>query len=265
MSAGYQPVPTSYPPESATGPPFPLRTKRASTWTIIKYGLGLVVTFAAAHYLLTLVFPNSSLLHPFRPKLHGSDFVDYAAAEAAALEVLNHIDPSSKTPGTFFRDSYPIRSALAFWDLAERQVDAKGLDTCDGQISRELVEAYHATRMTYCSPGNEFELAPINLTHTPLESPATYISCSAVHRNPFTKWWPYPAAPCISSNIRFVKGDQRAYLGVCDVTADGQSLRSEMVGENFVGSDLTTVDEAECMERIDHTVMIIKRQDQWNP
>jgi hypothetical protein len=249
--SGYQPL---YPPESGAGPPFPLRSKRKPIWDILRYIAGALVTIASVLYLLSL----------FGIRFHHRTYIpiDYEKAVASTHELLDHLDPSSKTPGTFFRDSYPIRTALAFWDLAEREVEARGLDTCSGQLSRELIEGYHETQMTYCAPAGEDYRPFSNESQT---SPNTYITCTAVHRNDFTRWWPYPAAPCISSNIRFAKGEHRAYRGVCSLTGDGNNLLSEMAGENFVGSDLQAVGEAECRERIDHTVMVIKRQDQWNP
>jgi hypothetical protein len=67
------------------------------------------------------------------------------------------IDPSEHTlriagNGGFYRDAYPIRSMLKYWDIAEREVKERGLDTCDGQLGRELINAHVRTTVAYCRP-----------------------------------------------------------------------------------------------------------------
>lgn len=54
--------------------------------------------------------------------------------------------------GGFYRDAYPIKSMLKYWDIAEREVKERGLDTCKGQLSRELVDAYVRSVLDYCHP-----------------------------------------------------------------------------------------------------------------
>jgi hypothetical protein len=67
-----------------------------------------------------------------------------------------------------------------------------------------------------------------------------------------------------------VEGGHRQFRSAgCEVTNDGISLISQMGQENFVGKDTTQVDldseEGKCEEVVDHTVVMIHRQDQWNP
>lgn len=54
--------------------------------------------------------------------------------------------------GGFYRDAYPIRSMLKYWDIAEREVQERGLDTCNGQLGRELIDAHIRTTVDYCHP-----------------------------------------------------------------------------------------------------------------
>lgn len=54
--------------------------------------------------------------------------------------------------GGFYRDAYPIRSMLRYWETAEREVRERGLDTCQGQLSRELIDAYVRSAVDYCHP-----------------------------------------------------------------------------------------------------------------
>jgi hypothetical protein len=54
--------------------------------------------------------------------------------------------------GGFYRDAYPIRSMLKYWELAEREIKARGLDTCNGQLGRELIDAHIRTTVDYCHP-----------------------------------------------------------------------------------------------------------------
>jgi hypothetical protein len=54
--------------------------------------------------------------------------------------------------GLFYRDAYPIRSMIKYFEIAEREVKARGLDTCDGQLGRELIDAYARSAIDYCRP-----------------------------------------------------------------------------------------------------------------
>lgn len=54
--------------------------------------------------------------------------------------------------GGFYRDPHPIRTMLKYWEIAEREVAEKGLDTCKGQLSRELIDAYVRSAIDYCHP-----------------------------------------------------------------------------------------------------------------
>jgi len=61
--------------------------------------------------------------------------------------------------GGFYRDAYPIRSMLKYWNIAEREVKERGLDTCNGQLGRELMDAHLRTTIDYChSPVSAIEV-----------------------------------------------------------------------------------------------------------
>jgi hypothetical protein len=60
--------------------------------------------------------------------------------------------PQHAGNGGFYRDAYPIRYMLKYWEIAEREVKEKGLDTCNGQLGRELIDAHIRTTVDYCHP-----------------------------------------------------------------------------------------------------------------
>ncbi|WVQ94352.1 hypothetical protein IAU59_001431 [Kwoniella sp. CBS 9459] len=298
------------------GPPYPPRLYKPSQspfLIVIKYLAGATFGLVVLHYVLLGAFPNSSYSTSFnRNSGSGGDRykatadanadaagLSYGEAQAAAASLLDRLNPSAGQPGTFFRDSYPLKSMLAFWELAEKEVAARSLDTCNGQLSGPLIDAYHEAELTYCAPGEQleqgqgegeggdggFKLVPINngSSHSHSHShshwkpgdsivPGTAISCSPVHRSLFSRWWPYPAAPCISTNLRTIPGDERKFRAAgCEMTQEGEKLKGEMGNERFLGSDVNHIPidegegEAECTERIERTLLVIGRQDQWNP
>jgi hypothetical protein len=162
---------------------------------------------------------------------------------------------------------------LAFWELAEKEIGQRKLDTCNDQLGRGLIEAYHRTALDYCLPPGEAGLGLIPIRNTsyriPWEAsdvPSTRIRCAPAHRDAFSKWWPYPAAPCLSTSIRAVQNDERKFNAVgCNLTEEGRKLNEEMGTERFLGSVINRVPEGVCKERIDRTLLVIGRQDQWNP
>jgi hypothetical protein len=246
-----------------------LKSKRIAT--TVKYLGSAFVALGILHFVFIGAFPKSAYTAAFRSKSWCSD-PEYAAAAAAADAVLAKLNPDAGEPGTFFRDSYPIRSMLAFWELAEKEVNARGLDTCGDQLGYGLIEAYHRSQVAYCMPDgvHELQVSPIrNGSHWNGEPvPPTTIECAPVHRDEFSKWWPYPASPCLSTNIRAVPDELRKFVAAgCEVTDDGANLFTEMGNEGFLGKEITRSDleVAECKEVVDHTVVIIGRQDQWNP
>ncbi|WVQ83512.1 hypothetical protein IAT38_005653 [Cryptococcus sp. DSM 104549] len=276
---------SSNPHTPLPGPPYPLHPPKArlTPTLVLKYILAAAGGLVIFHYVVVGAFPESSYTTTFREKLGTSESDrQFQAAAAAAEDVLSRLDPAALQPGTFFRDSFPIRSMLAFWELAEKEVEARGLNTCHGQLGRELVEAYHSSEVAYCEPPGSgegrFEPAYIrNDSHTPHWTPETgepvpptTITCLPVQDSSFSKWWPYPAAPCLSTNLRAEKGEQRKFRAAgCEVTDKGFRLKKDMGRERFLGGeiDLTSMEDegAECKERIERTLVVIGRQDQWNP
>jgi hypothetical protein len=269
----YSPLPTSepavYPPRSHNdpGPPYPFRATRGDRRRLLlKVVVGSIGCVFIFHYVILGALPTSAYSRHFRP--HGDEITDalYEQAKAQSHEILEHLDPAAGQPGTFFRDARPIRSMLAFWELAEKEVGERQLDTCQGQLGREFIEAYHRSHMAYCLPNGEDSVGPLlNLTHS--ETPSR-IWCSPVHRDRFSKWWPHPAAPCFSTNIRTVQDDERKFIASgCQLTGDGAALFDEMGTERFLGSDLQGIEPevSHCKDVIDRTFLVIGRQDQWNP
>ncbi|WVQ77816.1 hypothetical protein IAR50_007506 [Cryptococcus sp. DSM 104548] len=275
-------LPTSYPPLQHIGPPYALArpTKhRITPSLVLKYTLYAVGGLVVFHYVLIGAFPTSRYTENFRQwqnvGLTQDDYV-YTTESSSASDLLAQLDPDSGQPGTFFRDAYPLRTMLAFWELAQKEVEERGLDTCSDQLGKGLVEGYHRSQMDYCIPPGKMGLDLIDNNSSAWEVAsgekveATRIVCSPVHRDDFTKWWPYPAAPCVSTNMRTVVGEEKRYRAVgCRVTDDGMKLNNEMDREKFIGTSAESLDvddkRGDCKERIEHTMVLIPRQDQWNP
>jgi hypothetical protein len=261
MSSTYDPTP--YMPAKAHAP------SRLSLWGAIRYSVIAVCTFALFHLSASWIAPD----HP-----HSSTVRSAWSTSPHSSSSLEHIKTNSTghEKGGFRRDSYPLRTLLAFWDLAEKEVSARGLDTCNDQLGRRFIDAYHDTDLAYCTPEGQ-TLGPLEVAaarQAGLESstnlPSTLITCSAIQRHSFTKWWPYPAAPCISTNLRLVKGERKAFRAAgCEVTSTGATLDSEMGQEDFAGLRTTRLElgdpVAVCTETVNHTTILIGRQDQWNP
>ncbi|WRT65395.1 uncharacterized protein IL334_002338 [Kwoniella shivajii] len=283
-STAYEPLPTSsspsYPP--LPGPPYRLERHKSQITPalVLKYVLGGCGCLVILHYVIIGAFPRSSYARYSTDSQTPIDNEAYATAAATAQGVLDRLDPSAGQPGTFFRDSFPLKTMLAFWDLAEKEVQARGLDTCNGQLSRELVNAYHSSELAYCTPTGKDEetFQPTTIrtsSHSPHWDPSqpvegTTIFCSPVQRSSFSNWWPYPAAPCVATNLRTIPNEARRFRSAgCDVTAEGSRLDDEMGSERFLGSDTDKIvlDDvaAGCKERIERTMLVIGRQDQWNP
>jgi len=92
--------------------------------------LSTLAVFTTAVYIF-------SLLH---------DEGDYKSIPVANPEYSLHITGN----GGFYRDAYPIRSMIKYWEIAEKEVQERGLDTCKGQLGRELIDAYIRSNVDYC-------------------------------------------------------------------------------------------------------------------
>lgn len=260
-------VPTPYTPLPQPGSSPHARSSRLSVWTAVRYSLIACTTILIVHALLVLVAPN----HPYTTSVR-SALLRPSPSPVESRPSWSYPQSKGGLPGGFYRDPTPIKTMLGFLDLAEREVQSKGLDTCWDKLGPRFIEEYHSTEMQYCTPESDggAAYARNQSRHRERNDLPTYITCSAIHRNEFTKWWPYPAAPCLSSNLRMVESGHREYRSAgCEVTNDGIRLISQMAKENFVGKDTTQVEldseEGKCETVIDHTVVMIHRQDQWNP
>jgi len=259
--------PTPYTPLPQPGSSHHAHSPRRSIWTAVRITLIAAATIVVAHGLLQLVAPD----HPYTSSVR-SVFRHNPSASRPEYSVTDHAWQGGQAGG-FYRDPKPIKTILGFWDLAEKELKAKGLDTCWDKLGPRFIEEYHSTDMAYCiPPGTSFEGASKarNESRHSHDGLPTWITCSAIHRNEFTKWWPYPAAPCLSTNLRMIEGQGRAYRAAgSEVTNDGIRLISQMANEQFAGKESVQVkldsEEAKCEETVDHTVLLIHRQDQWNP
>lgn len=259
-------VATPYTPLPQPGSSHHAHSPRRSIWTAVRITLIACATILIAHGLLQFVAPD----HPYTASVR-SAFRPPPPSSRPEYSIPDHAWQGGQAGG-FYRDPRPIKTILGFWDLAERELKAKGLDTCWDKLGPRFVKEYSSTEMAYClPPDTSFGGASKARNESRLNHGGpTWITCSAIHRNEFTKWWPYPAAPCLSSNMRMIEGKGREYRAAgCEVTNDGIRLISQMANEQFAGKQSVQVDlnskEAKCEEVVDHTVLLIHRQDQWNP
>lgn len=254
-------------------------THGLSIWSAIRYTLIALTTIALIHLSFVWLAPEHSYTATVRTAIWDSPRVSDGSPHSPDHAV-HHQTPTKghQAQGAFFRDPFPLRTLVSFWDLAEREVAAKSLDTCESQLGRQFIDSYHETELPYCVPhglpSGQNAAAARNTSGSWKQGdgalPPTYITCSAIHRHPFTRWWPYPAAPCLSSNLRMIQGEAKASRAAgCEVTDEGNKLVVEMGKEDFMGPHAVNIDldsdEAVCREVIDHTTLLIGRQDQWNP
>lgn len=76
--------------------------------------------------------------------------VDDANLHSPATDIPSNYLLRIEANGGFYRDAYPIRSMLKYWNIAEKEVKERGLDTCNGQLGRELIDAHLRTTIDYC-------------------------------------------------------------------------------------------------------------------
>ncbi len=292
MSSSYEPIPTTYPP-SSTGAldqpsltrflPF-LRNDRLPTHThttpgkvgihrfsfvqALKYLLGSCLALIILHYVYIGAFPYSRYAHKFRHSTWSDITYDFGSTLGLGT-------PVGGIQGIFFRDSYPIKTIVEFHQLAIQEIAAIGLDTCDDKIGLRFIESYSNSVIPYCLPrastDESFQFINTSSHHhhsllTQLErTPDTKIWCTPNHHDAFTQWWPYPNSPCLATNLRTINNEARLFeASGCALTEEGQDLLSEIGKERFLGSDLRFGGEV-CKELLDRTVLVIGRQDQWNP
>ena len=174
--------------------------------------------------------------------------------------------------GGFYRDAYPVRSMLKYWELAEREVKERGLDTCSGQLGRELIDAHIRTTVDYCHPPVGPAFGGWNQAdRQDGGEDGTSVKCTAPHHDEFSGWWPHPIAPCISTNLRPVPDTYTSYHAQsCGMTFEGEMLKLEMLDgdqkdQKFVGTDIQDGDAGMCEHSANRTILEVPRQDQWNP
>lgn len=110
------------------------------------------------------------------------------------------------------------------------------------------MSAYNSTLLEFCTPST---------------LDATAVSCMHNRYASSLSWWPYPTAYCFSSSlVAYASKDQRFKVRNCDLTKAGKALRVSMTGEGFLGSEVVIDEEKECQAKVDHTVLVIGRQDQ---
>ncbi|KAJ7694851.1 hypothetical protein B0H17DRAFT_456702 [Mycena rosella] len=277
MSAAYTPLPTQADPNGHHYPP--PRTKALLARLVPTSGppprlrrlLLLVTVLALSSTLLVyLVFASSfSSLAPLRDayNYYGSGGASGGAGGPGNGGGAWSDAGDPRSP--FFRDPHPALHARLFLGRAQAEIRRAKLDTCAGQLSAPMVDAYLAAATPYCTPRND------DSNNTDVSS----ATCFPAHAGPGTpnQWWPYAQAFCASRNLAHTHGwggdfpARGSFTGRCTVTPAGARLKIDMGREGFLGAEFRVEEEEEegegraCGETIDHPVLFVPRQDRWNP
>ncbi|KAJ7143684.1 hypothetical protein C8R44DRAFT_138627 [Mycena epipterygia] len=258
MSAAYSPLPTQAPNSNGNGyPPLPTKTLLSRLTptappTRIRRLLLFVAVLALSSVLLVYLIIDSSFSSPF-------SLVPQHADGGAGYVYTDPGDPRSP----FFRDTHPVLHSRLFLARARKEIRARRLDTCDGQLGTPMVDAYVAAALPYCTNDNELNANSSSITCFPVRAEGS--------RN---AWWPYPQAFCASHNLAHTQGwggdlpGRGLFTGTCAVTEKGVQLKTDMGTEGFLGTEFSETegkDERTCGETIPHPVLFVPRQDRWNP
>jgi hypothetical protein len=198
------------------------------------------------------------LILALRPHSGSDSDYPYAYGSNAAGRGQN---VSSPTFGSFYRDPTPALTAAHFWALAETQIKERKSDTCGDMLGRRLVDGQVAKRVEYCGASYTFEGGGDSMAASSASA-----ACFPLPRDGFLSFWPYPSAPCVSRNLK--PTGMRTFQATCPLSPAGSVLNAEMkkAGEGFLGSELSEGEgETECKEFEGRTVLVVHRQDQWNP
>ncbi|KAJ7449198.1 hypothetical protein FB451DRAFT_1375098 [Mycena latifolia] len=281
MNGAYTPLPApaqdpfAYPPGGRTKA---LLSRLAPTAppTRIRRLLVLAAVLGLSSTLLVYLIFSASLSSPFAlssvlrnpSRGPGSVYADGAGYTGPG-------DPRSP----FFRDPHPALHARLFLARAQAEIAARRLDTCGGQLGGRMVDAYLAAAVPYCSASST---SSSNTSHEQNGSSTSSITCFPARAGDGTpnQWWPYQQAFCASRNLAHSHGwggDVRRrglFSGHCAITEAGATLKANMGGEVFLGTEFDDADnedskeghgEQACGERIEHPVLFVPRQDRWNP
>ncbi|KAF7368841.1 hypothetical protein MVEN_00209500 [Mycena venus] len=161
----------------------------------------------------------------------------------------------------FFRDAHPALHARLFLARAQAEIKARGLDTCNGQLSARMIDGYIEGAVPYCASSDN----------------SAAIHCfpagSASAPSSPNKWWPYPQSFCTSQSLSHTPGwggpvsVRGKFEGRCEITNWGADLKKAMGTEVFLGVefDENTKSGETCDETLTHPVLFVPRQDRWNP
>lgn len=250
----------------------------------------LPLSFPSVHYAFIMVgriwaWSHPDILQASLAELGWSTFVEHMIYLHQPLTLPLSLSQGNQTisaipsSGYHYKDIHPVRTARSFLLQAEQEIQRRSLDTCHSELSLQFAlyvliassilsilfwltlrgRAYNTTALSFCTP-------------TSPSDESTSITCLPNRHADFLSWWPYPASYCFSHNLLLYPPQPSVQPPTyrprgCEITPQGEKLRGEMGRERFLGSELgESVLEDGCEGgRIDHGVMFIGRQDQWNP
>ncbi|KAJ7318236.1 hypothetical protein DFH08DRAFT_820231 [Mycena albidolilacea] len=275
-SAAYTPLPTAANPNGQSAKDLLSRLTPAAPPTRIRRLLIFVAVLALSSVLLVyVVFAPSSFSLPGSGSSSGSTSDSgsipggYSHNEdlnndASGWGGTNNDDQGGVGSGSpFFRDNHPALHARLFLARAQAEISARKLDTCGGQLSARMVDAYITGAVPYCT--------------SPASASTASITCfpagGASDPSSPNHWWPYPQAFCASQHLGHTPGwggpasVHGQFTGRCEVSGGGNELKAAMGREGFLGKEFVEDKNAGegCTETLTHPVLFVPRQDRWNP
>ncbi|KAJ7837793.1 hypothetical protein B0H14DRAFT_2790619 [Mycena olivaceomarginata] len=271
-STAYTPLPTAANPNGQSAKDLLSRLTPAAPPTRIRRLLIFVAVLALSSVLLVyVVFAPSSFSLPGSGSTSNSGSIPggYSHNEdlnndASGWGGTNNDDEGGVGSGSpFFRDNHPALHARLFLARAQAEISARKLDTCGGQLSTRMVDAYITGAVPYCT--------------SPASASTASITCfpagGASDPSSPNHWWPYPQAFCASQHLGHTPGwggdasVHGQFTGRCEVSNWGNDLKAAMGREGFLGKEFVEDKNAGegCTETFTHPVLFVPRQDRWNP
>ncbi|KAJ6461042.1 hypothetical protein C8R45DRAFT_537965 [Mycena sanguinolenta] len=290
MSAAYSSLPTTngnghpYPPQRSTKDLLSRLTNTAPPTRIRRLCVFIAVLLSSSMLLIYLVYPSSfsswsgsgsgsgsGSWWPGSGSGSGYGYNDYNDDLGNAEGGIGPDGPASP----FFRDAHPALHARLFLARAQAEIKARGLSTCNGQLSGRMVEGYLDNAVPYCVPSSSAASDSSRSHAEEANGQQSAITCfpagGASPGGSPNNWWPYPQAFCTSQSLAHTPGwggglgGRGEFTGGCEIGGAGEGLRTGMGTEVFLGREFKTDPTTPCTTTITHPVLFVPRQDRWNP
>ncbi|KAK7052463.1 hypothetical protein R3P38DRAFT_2603832 [Favolaschia claudopus] len=271
-SAAYTPLPTTtngYPPRQSSHAILSKLTQTAPPTRIRRLLIFAAVLLLSSALVVYFTFSPSSLPDLSTPWSSNSNSNSNSNSESTYTADTSSHPSDNVSP--FFRDTHPAFHARLFLARAQAQIKSRSLDTCNGKLSSQMIDAYLDNAVPYCT---SLSPAPPLNAFSPNEAAITcFPAGSASPRSSPNNWWPYPQAFCTSHSLAHTPGwggpvsGRGLFTGRCKLGDRGTQLKKDMGREVFLGTEFVEDEKAgsSCSEMLEHPVLFVPRQDRWNP